>query len=271
MTETEYRGIDAENFSTVKEMRKSPAHYWWRRNHPREDTTGLKQGRANHTLIFQPDRWGEEYVTYPGETRRGKAWDEFEAAHEGKTILKANEVEECRSLVDAVLHHPLVSEFLAAGKAEEVLTWTDRLSGLTCKGRLDFRSTARPAILDLKGVPSVNPRILGAHAARQFWHGQAALYQDAAEANGHGHLPVYILAVEIEPPHDIGVFEVTEDSAMYAAREELRELMARIRECRERAEWPGRFEGIQPLELPGWAFPEDEGESWASLPVAAEG
>jgi exodeoxyribonuclease VIII len=255
--ETDYREMEGVNISTLKELRKSPAHYVYRLAHPREDSTGLKMGRANHTLVFEPDKWQAEYAVYPGLVRRGKAWDAFEEANQGKTILKQEEYESCLGVRDAVLAHPIVKQYLAKGEAEKVLTWTDKETGLKCKARLDLLSHSVPAILDLKGSTSIDARIFGAVAARMVYHLQGAFYRMGARANGLGELPFLIIGVECEPPHDVAVWSLDED-ALYAGEEECRDLLRRVAECRASGKWPGRYEGEQVLYLPAWAIGETE-------------
>lgn len=256
MNETDYREMDGVNISTLLEMRKSPAHYVYRLANPREDETGLMMGRANHTLVFEPEKWDAEYAIFPGATRRGKAWDEFEAANHGKTILKGDEYRRCIGVRDAVLRHPLVKQYLAKGVGEEVLTWTDKETGLKCKCRLDFRSTSVGSILDLKGTTSTEARWFSAIAGRKGYHLQGAHYQAGAKANGHGDLPFHVIAVEVDPPHDVAVYEVSEDD-LYFGAQECQTLLRRVAECRASGQWPGRYVGEQLLRLPAWALPEE--------------
>lgn len=256
-----YRDMDGINISTLKEIRKSPAHYVYRLANPREDETGLMMGRLNHSLIFEPHKVDAEYAIFQGKTRRGKAWDAFEAENlaAGKTILKENEYRSCLGVRDAVLAHPIAKQYLAEGEAEQALTWTDHPTGLLCKMRLDFRSTSHPAILDLKGTTSTDSRIFGTVAARLGYHLQAAHYVAGAKANGFGELPFVIIAVEVDEPHDVTVYALDED-VMYYAEQERQELLRKVAECRASGKWPGRYQGEQVLRLPAWALPAEEDE-----------
>lgn len=268
MTFEEYAKIDAINFTTLKETRKSPKHFKYRRENPREDTTRLGLGRAAHTAVFEPDRFPLDYAVFRGARRAGKAWDEFQDANEGRTILKADEYAACLAMRDAVRACPAAAKWLKAGKPEHTITWTDKETGLPCKARIDWLSIGSE--LDLKTTATVDPRWFGSAAARLGWHIQQAFYLDGLAA--HGLVPeARIIAVEAEPPHDCAVFLLNED-VLYAAREEMRELLRRVAGCMERNEWPGRFDevgGETMLELPGWCFPED-GEGGFSVTTVAE-
>jgi hypothetical protein len=256
-----YRALDGINISTLKEIRKSPAHYVYRLANPREDETGLVLGRLNHSLVFEPEKVEKDYAIFQGKTRRGKLWDAFEAENlaAGKTILKENEYRSCLGVRDAVLAHPIARQYLAAGEAEQALQWIDQPTGLLCKMRLDFRSTSVPAIADLKGTTSTEARLFGTVAARMGYHLQAAHYVAGAKANGYGELPFVIIAVEIDAPHDVTCFALDEDT-MYLAEQERQELLRLVAKCRGEGKWPGRYEGEQVLRLPAWALPAQEDE-----------
>src|SRR5579872_4150227 len=121
----EYSAIDAVNWSTLKNLRRSPLHYQHALRSPRKDTPRLAIGRAGHTAVFEPDRFMLEYACYKGKIRRGKKWDDFKAAHEHETILKMDEYKLCLAIRDSVRAHPLAAEYLKNGIAEHSIAWTD--------------------------------------------------------------------------------------------------------------------------------------------------
>lgn len=266
MTYEEYEKIDAVNFTRLKEARKSPKHYKHRCEHPREDTTRLALGRAAHTAVFEPDRFPLDYAVFRGARRAGKAWDEFESANKGRTILKADEYAICLGIRDAVRANPAAAKWLKAGKAEHAITWTDAETGLPCKARLDWLGIGSE--LDLKTTATVDPRWFANTAARMAWHIQQAFYLDGLAAHGlntEGRL----IAVEAEPPHDCTVF-LCDENVLYAAREEMRELLRKVADCKAAAKWPGRCDeagGETILELPRWCFPEDDDVSGLGLVI----
>jgi hypothetical protein len=247
-----YRAIDAVNWSTLKEMRRSPLHYWYRTRNPLEDRTQLAFGRATHTAVFEPDRFLLDYALFTGPRRAGKKWKEFLAANTGKTILKVEEYETCLAVRDAVRSHPIAGPALSPpGEAEKVLTWTDSYTGIKCKARLDWY---RPGLFaDLKTTVSVNADRFGLTAARMGYHCQVAFYRAGLIANNLPAPQPRIIAVEAAPPHDVAVFVVDED-VIYAAEQELAALLRNVSAGRFSGQWPGSCPEEQPLKLPGWAF-----------------
>lgn len=260
MTFEEYAKIDAVNFSTLKEARKSLRHYRYRLQNPLDDTTRLAIGRATHTAVFEPDRFLIDYALFTGPRRAGKDWKEFKYANRGRTILKQEEYETCLAIRDAVRSHPVAGPALAPpGEAEKVVVWDDKTTGIKCKARLDWY---RPGLLcDLKTTTDVNARRFGHLAERMGYHCQMAWYHDGLEAVGLDAPLPRIIAVEVTEPHDVAVFAMTEDS-LWAGQKINAELLSAVAAGAKAGAWPGRYPDEEELDLPNWAFgdPEDDGD-----------
>jgi exodeoxyribonuclease VIII len=262
----DYKKIEAVNWTTLKEMRRSPLHYKHRLENERADSDTLAVGRATHTAILEPDLFPIQFAVYDG-IRRGKEWEQFKGAHAKQTIIKRADYDRCLAMRDAVRAHPLAAPYLAHGLAEQSITWTDKGTGIKCKARLDFVSDSRPAILDLKTSATIDAARFGAIAARLGYHDQAAFYSDGFDAVHRQTLPFILIAVENEPPYDVGAFVVETDEALYLGQREYHELLERVAECRSVDCWPGQYGAERMLELPRWAFPEndDGGELTATV------
>ena len=89
---------------------------------------------------------------------------------------------------------------------ESTIQWTDRETGLACKGRLDWLSSAPPVILDLKSLADAEMRALQQATARHDYHCQLAFYRAGLRANGIECESVKIVAVEQSEPYDVAVF-----------------------------------------------------------------
>lgn len=256
MTFTEYVQIDAINFSKLKAGRSSALHLRHALAKAREDTARMALGRAAHTSVFEPDRFPVEYAVFPGARRAGKEWEEFAAACQGKTILKADEYVTCLSIRDAVRGHPVAGPALSPpGEAEKVLTWEDPDTGLACKARLDWY---RPGLLcDLKTTSQITPREFAATAHRMGYFGQMAYYHEGLKRNGLDAPNPTIVAVEVAPPHDVAVYHLTDD-ALEAGEVEWRELLRMLSAGRFSGRWPGRYEDrALELSLPAWAYTDE--------------
>jgi hypothetical protein len=251
-----YDAIAAVRWSHLKHMDRSPLHYQHATTAERPDTPAFRFGRAVHCLTLEPETWGARYVVWDGGARRGKAWDAFEEANADREILTADEYERARAIAGAVFRHPIAGPMIATGATEGVITWTDESTGLACKGRFDH---VAGRLVDLKTAADVDPRRWMANAYRYGYHAQLAFYLDGLRASGI--VPAddpAIVCVEAVPPHDVVVYTL-DPIIIDQGRQMYRRLLARVKECTERGEWPGiSGAATLPLLLPAWA--EVEGD-----------
>lgn len=261
MTFAEYRAIKAANWSALKHLwAGSPLLYRHRLGVAQEETAAMLRGRAVHLAVFEPDRLPLACAVWTEGDRRGNAWKEFKAANDGRTILKANEYAECLAIRDAVRGNPIAAPFLARGQAEQTIRWTDRETGVACKGRVDWLDTTpgHVTIVDLKTTRSVETRAFCGQHARLGTHLQMAHYRNGVKAlTGAAYVRVVILAVEATAPYDVCVYEYA-DGDLAAAADELASLLVRLKYHRDTDTWPGRYPEAQVLPIPPWVYGEDE-------------
>lgn len=258
MTFDDYAAIEAVNWTALKHLRESALAYrHWRVNKP-GDTTALALGRITHALVFEPETFERDYAIWDGGRRAGKEWDAFRADHEGRTILKPDELDAAAAMADAVRRHPLVQPYLDGGLFEQILQWTDADTGLHCKARPDWLLPRSRVLLDLKTARTIDGRQFGNAAARYGYHCQLAHYAAGVGA-ALGWMPeaVKLVAVKKDPPHDVAVFHVADD-ALFAGSTEVRELLAKLQAHIASDSWPGRYTEEQALQLPAWLFLDDE-------------
>lgn len=258
----EYFMMDGVNWSSLKEMAKSPLQYKYRLECPREDVAMFVRGRAVHTAVLEPKRFLTDYVLFPGKIRRGKEWDAFAEEHADKTILKVDEYDKAWAAAEAVMRHPEARALLERTEREKTFTWRDEKTGLLCKCRVD---AIGGALVDLKSTGDIDARCFGNRSARLMYHGQLAMYGDGAKHAGDK----FIIAVESEPPHDVAVFEVNGD-AYYAGQELYQGLLAGLSVCMKTNTWLGRYPMKQVLELPRYVFDEEQEDGTFQVVEEAE-
>lgn len=253
-----YSRTEAVNWSSLKRLRDSAMAYRYWLGRRQEDTDAFALGRLVHSLVFEPDTFEADYAIWHGGRRAGKEWDAFCSEHEGKTIFKAAEIEEAAAMAGAVRSHPLVAPYIDGGTFELPIYWTDPATGLLCKARPDWLRNRGNILLDLKTAQSIEGRRFGAAAARYGYHCQLAHYAAGVE-HALGWVPeqVKIVCVEKTAPYDVAIFNLT-DADLYAGREEVDELLARLKAHQESDTWPGRYIEEQALQLPAWLFLEDD-------------
>jgi hypothetical protein len=256
VTFDDYDAIDAINHSTLKHIAVSPLKYRHVVDNGIDDTALFGVGRAIHAAVLQPERLSIDFAIYEGKRRSGKAWDKFEADNAGLTILKRDEWDGAMAAADKVKNDPVAAEWLNLGKAliERPIRWVDKATGLTCKGRPD---SVHSAIVDLKGTNSIDERVFRALATRMSYFGQLAFYRRGYHALTNLWLPCADIAVEMDPPYDVGVF-VVDDESLRVADDKISRLLAKVAECRKTGVWPGRYQKAQTMTLPDWAREESD-------------
>jgi hypothetical protein len=271
------RETGRENWSRLKNLGKSPAHYRHALLEPRKDSAALRNGRANHVAILEPEKFASEVAIWDGGRRASKAWDAFSEANAGKDILTQTEYEQLIGMQRAVRQHPIASRYLQRGRAEVSVLWTmttgDEALGLPgsampCKSRLDY--LAPEWIVDLKTCRDASPMVFGRAAFNLEYHAQAAYYVDAVAAVTGERLPYVIIAAELAAPCVVQVYRLPEH-VLAAGRDHYRSLLFRLDECRREDRWDGYSDEEIDLELPRWSgieAPEAEGESLEDLGLA---
>jgi hypothetical protein len=276
----DYDGIDAVNISRLLLLRTSPLHF---RAAQKRITKPMSLGTAAHCATLEPDRFGERFAMWVGthpegakdskgkdcsgkkRIRSGKEWEAFEAGCEimGQTVLTESEHKDALAIAQAVHSDPLAHSFLEFGKPERVLTWTDKRTGIACKGRTDwdYQAPRLELIVDLKTAADVTPfRFLSA-AARLGYHVRMAWYADGYQAITGRFPRVMVIAVESAPPHDVVCYEL-DDEVLAIGREEYGRLLDTLVDCRRSGQWPGIGGGtLQRFALPKWAQPSEESDT----------
>jgi hypothetical protein len=257
MTFADYLDIDAVNWHSLRDLERSPLHYQHALVAEKKDKASWRKGRAAHTAILEPDRFPIDYAVFDGKRRAGKKWTAFKKANEGRTILTATEYATSLAMRDAVRSHPAAAPYLVRGKAEHVIEWTDRTTGIALKGRPDWLSMSPlAAVVDVKTTKDIDQEKFARIAARLGYHVQLALYREGIATLYRRTLPVVFIVVEQDPPHDVGVFPLDEE-ALLIGLEKAQQLLKVLKLCRETGQWPGKYPEAKTLYLPAWEYSDE--------------
>ena len=275
--EQQYRADPGVNFSTLKLMARSPAAYRHGYGGDDDDTASRGVLRLIHAAVLEPHTIARDFYVIADTVRRGPA---VTAEAGGRTVIKTADLATAQAMAAAVAAHPVAGPMLAAvpaSRREHTLRWTDPPTGLPCKGRLDALLSpkagpdARATVIDLKTVRSVAPREIARMAASMHWHVQAAHYVAGVRyLKGYAvdDVDAVLIVMEQAPPHDVGVYRLTPDGALWAGEVTRRAWLDRLAECLRSGVWPGACPEELELELPGWAYPDAAGEGQTLDPAA---
>lgn len=228
----------ALRFSHLKQMAKSPAHFRYASTTTdRSDSPAMRLGRIVHAMVLG----GADLVVYDGE-RRGKAWQEFAAEHDGREIVTQAEVSRALPIVHSVMRDPVAIDWLdPATNAEPIreqrILWT--LDGRACSSTPDHLDLEGGVIVDLKTTQTADPVRFSRLALAMHYHAQLAFYQAAVEA-AHGVRceQLVLVAVETTAPYCVSVHRLT-PQAIEEGHKLCRLWLERLAVCEASDAWPG--------------------------------
>lgn len=250
MTEAEYRAYPALNYSTLKHMRKSPAHYKQVLEHGSPHLSSYDFGTAVHTVVLEPfaveERFFVPEVKIDRRTKEGKALAEQAGT---RTIMNPDEWERVLLCAKEVTLSPTVAALLQHERTkveEPILFRFPGFPNLPCKAKPDIMHYSEEhglVIVDLKTFHTSDPGAVCREGAKYGWHLQAQFY--LAAARQYFGLPedfpgrAMVIAVETEAPHTSCLVEWGEKTAT-AARVQLAALLMAVERCEASGLWPGR-------------------------------
>lgn len=165
-------------------------------------------GCAAHSAILTPDLFLREFIAQPPEikVRRGNAWKAFlREQAQCKTIISQADMELCMRLHELVNQTSLGSILRLCTRREVSVLWTDALSGVKLKARLDAIDPESETIAELKTCQSCRADAFMGEADTFGYDVQAAMYCDALRACGKHIKGVAFLCVEKAEPISVAV------------------------------------------------------------------
>ena len=246
----------SHHFSEVKKLALSGKQYIHAVNNPTEATSVMLVGSVVHLLTLGPRPGASPLVCYPGKTRQGKAWTDFEAENVGAEILTAPEWARAEAIADAVKADPLAQARLSGARFEVPLEWDEE--GLKCSTSGIDIVTADGALGDLKTTSTTFPDAWTRHAFKMLYPQQMAWYRRGARANGIDcSRGLFLLGVETNAPFEVVDLELTDGMIDFADRT-VSLWLEKLRTYKESDQWPGYAQSPVPFDVPSWMHDEDE-------------
>ncbi len=267
------------NASALKSILETPAHFLagWNKGSAEidaeeDEAKHLKIGRAAHLMLLEPALFRQHYVVEPvftGYTKAGKpttsanAEDVINKKKEwisslkpGALILNEKDLTNLIGMVESIFANKVASAMLKDGIAECVLEWTDRVTGVRCKGRPDFltivKSTGEIHLIDFKTTKSLKKGLFTRDCDKYMYHVSMAMYADAI-LEIFGRLPstITLFAVESVAPYASRVL-VMDDSWYEDGQQMYRDGLELYRQCFESGKWPAYANNAEVLERPSY-------------------
>lgn len=270
----QYDKLPGMNWSRLKHIAKSPAHFNHILTNPEDDSDAKKTGRALHLAIFEAEKFRETYVKWDGGTRRGPTWEKFKLANAGFEILTEKEHEQVTAMAGAVRSSAMAAPFISGGKGEVTVQWEyvipptaiEQGEGrppkiipgrvIQCRSRLDFIANIG-ALVDVKGTIDASPEGFAKQVLKFGYHQQSAMYHDGHEAVTGQARPYVLVAVEKKPPYVVQVYRLSE-KVMDLGRDGYVSMLHTYGHCLNENMYHGYSGTLLDLELPKWATPDDD-------------
>lgn len=230
-------------FSALKEMDRSPLHYWQAAQDDRDETLAMRLGSGAHARLFDKPiaLWDQPAKNGAGKApRNGAAWEEFQKENPDALILNASELAEADAMAAAVRANEIAMRVLRDTVCEKTILWD--LQGRACRSTPDARS--RLHVVEFKTAQSAEPGKFQRDAFFRRYHAQLAFYADAIKASGEGEpAEAYIVAVESSPPYAVSVMRLT-DRALDHGRWLYTGWMERVLDCERANVWPSYSDAV---------------------------
>lgn len=285
----EYLSWDAVSNSSMTAAERSLLHY--KEQQPIVPTRSMLLGTLTHTAQFEDKSVNERFAFRPDikakanqmRTDAGKPvseapWStseykqlakEFDekARADGKEVITEEEFTALIGMSRALSGDKRARGYLEKGLYEVSIVAVDPVTGLKCKGRLDYLNLASRTIADLKTTDDASD--FEKKIARFKYHRQLAFYADMI-----GWIDVQntiatlaIVAIENTAPHGVRSGPLCEE-AVDQGRKEYRELLDKIALAVKSRKWSG-YEQPESWKLPAWAM-KQESEGPVSLVVGGK-
>lgn len=261
---TDYYDNPAMSQSKLKDLKKSPKHFWVKHLDPnrtfQEETEAMKLGKAFHACLLEPQKFMSMYICAPIVDRRTKIGKEtherFLIENSNKIVITEEVMQMVKRMRDSLLSKRSSHVVLQNGQAEIEIYWQDDETGVQCKAKPDYYippSEAFPngIIIDPKTTLDASPEEFSRSIYKFGYHNQAAWYCDAIKKIYNlVDDPVFInIPIEKEKPHECGFF-AADEMMIKIGRKENRRLLNLYNECLSKGRWEGYPDKIDYIGLP---------------------
>jgi len=255
MTTAEYRKADAVNFSSLKHILKSPAHYKAAIENKQEETKAMLLGTLTHSVALEGKRLLEIAAIKPEglslATKEGKEW---KALAEDKPIISDQEAKDIWGMAKSIQDNPYAAHLLFQCQHRETPLFAE-LQGVPCRALLDAHGTdgVEWIVVDLKTTDDASPDAFARKVANFDYDFQAAYYSAIlARAEQIETAPFWFwIAVEKTAPYTCVVYSATEWTQ--SGEDKMIRALDAYKECKATGQWPQPYAGLQQLPRPKWA------------------
>jgi hypothetical protein len=230
------------------------AHMRYQMLRPRDSgdaSAALRFGKLAHMALLEPMVFARSIAVWDGGTRRGKAWDAWQAENEGKADLTPKELDTFTAMQAAIRADKDARFALSqASETERVFQWQDDRLG-ACKARLDGYGPR--VVVEFKTCRAISKRSFLNQAESLGYGLQLAWYWHAAGRPEN----VWLVAQESVPPFCCVTYNAAA-SVLESAYQQCEEIALAYRAAEVCGNFAGPHPGVQAFERPAWSWDESE-------------
>ena len=233
-----FEGLSYEEYAEIEAWRSHDLTtiiadpYTWKNQKAIVQTPALLEGRVQHTVFLELDKFNDEFVIEPKFDRRTKAgkdeYEDFMSSVGDRTPIKQELFDVCMDRREVVLDH------VPSDDDKVELTLCFMWNGKKCKARLDWYDGSN--IWDLKTCRDASPRGFTA-AIRNFrYYQQAAFYLMGCKILGMEAEQFFFLAQQKAHPYPYLIYTLSDEAVTYGdAKNE--QAMQIAEECGRKGKW----------------------------------
>lgn len=272
MTRSEYDAIDAVNFSTLKHINVSPAHYQAALQDQREkraldpeseegkdQRTRYIVGTLVHAMTLEGKDLRHLFAIKPKGMSFAKTDGKEWKAAQTLPIITQDEADGAPRIAQAIANDKDAREILDLCPLREHAIVVE-IDGVMCKALLDGYGSDKkkiPLIPDIKTCRDVTERGFSQAIQDRHYDFQAEWYSRLVRAKYKLEaVPEFVwIAAENKRPNTVQCFYPDAD-CWKSGREKVDRAFATLKECRKTGKWPSFGGGLKSIGVPGWRAKE---------------
>lgn len=250
MSQKAYREAEGISRSELFTISKTPLHFKYEQDNPKEDTKSLSFGRAAHKYILEKDDFFNDFAIEPVVDKRTKAGKEehqmFLYSLGEKESISMEDYQNILQMYDAIQSNP-VAVALLTGEHEKDFFWNDDLTGERCKCRPDCLTEfeGKKYIVDYKTTDSCEDGHFERSCRKYGYKFQAGMYTEGVFQNTFEQYGFVFVAQEKTAPYAVRVYFCTPEFVAQGY-DQFRQLIGIYHQCKTTGNWYG-YEGPENL------------------------
>lgn len=261
-----YRSWDAVSQSDLKKFSENARKFrYFQQNKISTKTAFMEFGSQVHSALLTPDEFRNEYFVIDQQidrrTKDGAAiWNDAVAKFGEGRIIKLQDHERIKRCCDSLSRHKEVSNLLKITPQtdrELSFVWKHKSTGQMLKGRIDLAVLKINTVADLKVTQSADKEKFRKKIVEFGYHIQGAYYLEGLRSNGLDMNTFVFIVVEDQSPHCVSFLKLR-DSAIELGSKQFDAMLHQYQICSSTNFWPDYTQGIEEIDLPGWAYPREE-------------